>query len=409
MKTDIIWNENSIQELNIMENGKEVYQELYTSNNSYFFRHDGDKNIIPFYAIIGIRGRPLEEDLVIPITKDYLNNLTLKNLLDDKILSKKEDDALESLGLGNMIYFDRRLNGKLKKTFNQLRDLLSDPSADKEIYSEPLSFGKYQIKGHLIKDRIIDPTESVLSNLAYIEINSQIEGYNNVKQYVVRFKIDSHKKKSNNVEKNDMIRSKSLSRFGPFETPVIDYTAIKHDMMKIPVVKKRIDERKKWLPEYSEDDILFLIFSPIRFLRLKHMQKRLTKDYVEKGAKRAKPSIVKDIRENALFGGVWNYEDLEYLLQIDLLVENGIIVPTDFNYFSPPYGIVYKAVKNGVLIVGGIEHHFKSSKAYKQGHFITYVCNRKMGKEGTHVLLKYRDEIGNTNKVLTCAEMDEEN
>ena len=29
-----------------------------------------------------------------------------------------------------------------------------------------------------------------------------------------------------------------------------------------------------------------------------------------------------------------------------------------------------------------------------------------MGKEGTQVLIKFRDEIGNTNKVLTCAEMD---
>lgn len=393
-----------------MENGKEVYQELYTSNNSYFFRPDGDKNIIPFYAIIGIRGRPLEEDLVIPITKDYLNNLTLKNLLEDQIASKNEDNILESLMLDNMIYFDRRLNGILKKTFNQLRDLISDPSADKEIYSEPLNFGKLPIKGHLIKEKIVDLTESVLSNLAYIEINSYTEGYNNIKQYVVRFKIDSHKKKSNNVEKNNRIRSgsKTLSRFGPYETPVVDYTTVKHDMMKMPVIRKRIYERKKWLPEYSEEDILYLIFSPIRFLRLKHMQNRLIKDYVEKGVKKGKPSIVKDIRENALFGGVWSYEDLEYLLQIDLLVENGIIVPTDFNYFSPPYGIVYKAVKNGVMIVGGIEHHFQSSKAYKQGNFITYVCNRKMGKEGTQVLIKYRDEIGNTNKVLTCADMDEE-
>lgn len=393
-----------------MEDGEEVYQELYTSNNSYFFRSDGDKNLIPFYVIIGIRGRSFEEDLVIPVKKDYLDDLTLKNLLDDQILSKSEDAILESLQLGNMIYFDRRLNGTLKKTFNQLRDLMSDPSADKEIYSEPLNFGKLQIKGHLIKEKIVDTTESVLSNLAYIEINSQTEGYNNIKQYVVRFKIDSHKKKSNNIEKNNRTRSgsKALSKFGPFETSVTDYTTVKHEMMKMQVVKKRIDERKKWLSEYSEEDILFLIFSPIRFLRLKHMQNRLTKDYVEKGGKKNKPSIVKDIRENALFSGVWSYEDLEYLLQIDLLVENGIIVPTDFNYFSPPYGIVYKAVKNGVMIVGGIEHNFQSSKAYKQGHFITYVCNRKMGKEGTQVLIKYRDEIGNTNKVLTCAEMDEE-
>jgi len=177
-------------------------------------------------------------------------------------------------------------------------------------------------------------------------------------------------------------------------------------MMKIPVVKKRIDERKKWLPNYSDEDILFLIFSPVRFLRLKHMQNRLTKDYVEKGTKNIKPSVVKDIRENALFDGVWDYKDIEYLIQIDLLVENGILVPTDFNYFSPPYGIVYKVVKDGVLIIGGIEHHFQSAKAYKQGHFVTYTSNRKMGKEGTQVLIKYRDEIGNTNNMLTCADMD---
>ena len=394
-----------------MENSKEVYQELFTSNNSYFFRSDGDKNLIPFYVIIGIKGRPLEEDLVIPITKDYLDNLTLEKLLDDKIISKNEDAILESLQLGNMIEFDKKLSRTLKKTFNRLKDLMTDPSADKEIYSEPLNFGKLQIKGHLIKEKRVDLTESILLNLAYIEINSQAEGYNSIKQYVVRFKIDSHKKKRTIItEKNNRIKSisRSLSRFGPFETPVIDYTTVKHDMMKMSVVRKRIDERKKWLPGYSDEDILFLIFSPVRFLRLKHMQNRLTKGYSEKGVKKAKPSIVKDIRENALFDNVWDCKDIEYLLQIDLLVDNGIIVPTDFNYFSPPYGIVYKAVKDGVLIVGGIEHLFQSSKAYKQGHFITYVCNRKMGREGTQVLIKYREEIGNTNKVLTCAEMDEE-
>lgn len=410
-----------------MEKVREIYQELFTSNNSYFFKgreaskDARDKNDnIPFYITIGIKGRPFEEDLVIPVTKDYLDSLTLKKLLDDQIIDKNEDTILESLQLGNIVDFDRELNRKLKKTFNQLKYLMTNPSADKEIYSEPLNFGKWQIKGHLIKEKRVDLTELVLLNLVYIEINSPAEGYDSIKQYIVRFKIDSYKKKSNitkqysakaeycPIERKNRIVSnpKYQFRFGPFETPVTDYTTNKNDMMKIPVVKKRIEERKKWLPEYSNEDILFLIFSPVRFLRLKHMQNRLTKDYAEKGTKKAKPSIVKDIRENALFDGVWDYKDIEYLLQIDLLVENGILVPTDFNYFSPPYAIVYKAGKDGTLIVGGIEHNFQTSKAYKEGHFITYTSNRKMGKEGTQVLIKFRDEIGNTNKVLTCAEMD---
>lgn len=417
-----------------MEKIKEVYQELYTSN-SYFFKDDKDNNI-PFYIAIGIKRKPFEEDLVIHVTKDYLDNLTLKQLLDDQIIDKNEDTILESLQLGSIVDFDRKLNRKLKKTFNQLKDLITDPSADKEIYSEPLNFGQWRIKGHLIKEKRVDLTELVLLNLVYIEINSSAEGYNNIKQYIVRFKIDSYNKKKSNmknsnmlstkqyqttatcypakagycsVERNSPIVSKSIyqSRFGPFETPVIDYTTDKYDMMKIPVIKKRIDERKKWLPEYSDEDILFLIFSPIRFLRFKHMQNRLTKDYAEKGT-RTSPSIVNDIRKNALFDCVWDYKDIEYLLQIDLLVDNGILVPTDFSYYAPPYAIVYKAVKDGSLVIGGIEHNFSSSKAYKQGHFVTYTSNRKMGKEGTQVLIKFRDEIGNTNKVLTCAEIDEE-
>lgn len=404
-----------------MEKVREIYQELYTSNNSYFFKGNRDKNdnipfYIPFYIALGIKGRPFEEDLVIPVTKDYLDSLTLKKLLDDQIIDKDEDTILESLQLGNIVDFDRGLNRKLKKTFNQLKDLMTDPSVDKEIYSEPLNFGKWQIKGHLIKEKRVDLTELVLLNLVYIEINSPAEGYNSIKQYIVRFKIDSYNKKKSNITNSNMLsierknrivsNPKYQFRFGPFETPVTDYTTDKNDMMKIPVVKKRIEERKKWLPEYSNEDILFLIFSPVRFLRLKHMQNRLTKDYAEKGTKKAKPSIVKDIRENALFDGVWDYKDIEYLLQIDLLVDNGILVPTDFNYFSPPYAIVYKAGKDGTLIVGGIEHNFQTSKAYKEGHFITYTSNRKMGKEGTQVLIKFRYEIGNTNKVLTCAEMD---
>lgn len=398
-----------------MENIKEVYQELYTSNNSYFFRDNGDKNFnIPFYIAIGIKGRPFDEDLVIHVTKDYLNDLTLKKLLDDQIVNNNEDKLLENLN-NNIIHFDKELNRKLRKTFNQLKDLMTDSSADKEIYSTPLNLRKWQIIGHLVKEKRVDLTESILSNLIYLEINSPNEGYNNIQQYIVRFKIDSNQKKTNNIQRTNRIISNTIyqSRFGPFETPVMDYTIDKNDMMNIPVVKKRIDERKKWLSEYSDEDLLFLIFSPIRFLRFKHMQNRLTKEYVdsskilsEKGKKKSKPSIVNDIRQNALFDGLWDYKDLEYLLQIDLLVDNGIIVPTDFNYCFPPYSIVYKVIKDGALIVGGIEHYFNGSKEYRQGHFITYMCNKKMGKEGTQVLIKYRDEIGNTNKMLTCAEME---
>jgi hypothetical protein len=403
---------------------EEVYQELYTSNNSYFFRDDGNKNNIPFFISIGIMGKPFEEDLVIPVTKDYLKNLTLKKLLDDQIVDKNENAILESLQLGNIIDFDKKLNRELKNTFYSLKSLITDPSEDKEIYSEPLNFGKLETKGHLIKEKRVELNELVLLNLVYIEINSQTEGYNNIKQYIARFKIYSYNKKTKTVEKNNRIVSSSKQQFifGPFKTPVIGYTMNKYDMMRMSVVKKRIDERKKWLQEYSDEDILFLIFSPIRFLRFKHMQNRLTRDYVEedkektvmtvirsgKGTKTTKPSIVNDIKRNVLLDSIWEYDDLEYLLQIDLLVENGIIVPTDFNYSSPPYAIVYKVIKDGILTIRDIEHHFKSPKVNQEGHFITYMCNKKMGKDGTQVLIKYRDELGNTNKTLTCAEMDEQ-
>ncbi len=399
-----------------MEKIKEVYLEIYTSNNPYFFKDERDKSknipfYIPIYIAIGIKGRPFDEDLVIPVRRDYLDNLTLKKLFEDQIINKTEDATIESLQIGNIIFFDKELNRKLRKTYNRLKDLFADSSIDKEIYSEPLDFGKWELKGHLIKVKRVEPTELVLPNLAYIEVNSPSEGYNNIKQIIARFKIDSHNKnKSYNVERTSRIvpNNKYQYRFGPFETPVKDYTTDKNDMMKMPVVKKRIDERKKWLPEYKDEDILFLIFSPIRFLRFNHIQNRLTKSYSDKVTRKTKPSIVGDIKENALFDGLWEYNDIEYLLQIDLLVDNGIIVPTDFNYFSPPYAIVYKAIKDGVILVGGIEHYFQSSKPYKQGHFITYMSNRKMGKEGTQVLIKYRDEIGNTNKMLTCEEMDGE-
>lgn len=398
-----------------MEKIKEVYLELYTSNNSSFFKDERDKNqsalvYIPIYISIGIKGRPFDEDLVIPVTRDYLDNLTLKTLLEDQIINKNEDAIIESLQYGNVLDFDKELNRKLRKTFNRLKELSTDSSVDKEIYSEPLDFEKWEIKGHLIKVKRVEPTELVLPNLVYIEVNSPSEGYNNIKQIIVRFKIDSHNKnKPYNVERTPRIVSnKYQTRFGPFETPVKGYTTDKNDMMKIPAIKKRIDERKKWLPEYNDIDILFLIFSPIRFLRFNHIQNRLTKGYADKGTRKTKPSIVSDIRENALFDGVWDYKDIEYLLQIDLLVDNGVIVPTDFNYYSPPYTIVYKAIKDGVILVGGIEHYFQSSKPYKQGHFITYMSNKKMGKEGTQILIKFRDEIGNTNKMLTCAEMDGE-
>jgi hypothetical protein len=71
-------------------------------------------------------------------------------------------------------------------------------------------------------------------------------------------------------------------------------------------------------------------------------------------------------------------------------------------------------------MVGGIEHYFEGpkeeeiirdgikEKIRKPGHFITYTCMKKMGSEGTQVLIKYQNEIGTTNKMLTCKEMDME-
>ena len=388
-----------------MEKTKEVYQELFTPNNSYFFsRAGGDA---PFYLAIGIKGRPFEEDLVIPVTKEYLEGLTVKNILDDHILNNNEDAILENLQLGGMLEFDRKLYITLKKTFNQLKELITDSSADKEIYSEPLNFGKCELTGHLIKEKRLELDELALLNLVYVEIKS--ECYNYIKQYIVRFKVHSNKKKSNNnlERKNKIVSSKFQYRFGPFETQVMDYSTDKNSMIKIPVIRKRIDERAKWLPKYPDYDMLYLIFSPIRFLRFNLLQKRLNTEKGDKNkSNNTKPSIVDDIRENALLDGIWDYKDIEYLLQIDLLVENGIVVPTDFNYCYPPYATVYKAIKDGILIVGGIEHYFNSSKEHRQGHFITYVCNKKMGRDGTQVLIKARDEIGNTNKMSTCAEMD---
>lgn len=155
------------------------------------------------------------------------------------------------------------------------------------------------------------------------------------------------------------------------------------------------------------------------------MQNRLIRNYIEgnktkPSISKARPSIVSDIKDNALLGGVWEYKDIEYLTQIDMLIDNGIIVATDFNYYSPPYSILYKAIEDGILIIGGIEHHFESPKVYeinkdglieeirKPGHFITYTCMKKMGSEGTQVLIKYQNEIGTTNRMITCKEMDME-
>lgn len=407
--------ETKKEEINL-EKVKEIYQELYSQDNPYFKNREN----IPYYIVIGIKGKSFEDDLAIPITKDYLQtSLTLKKLLEEHILNKNEDTILASLQLGDIIDVDASLRQKLKKTFNELKNSLANSPLEMEIYSEPLDFGpEWQIKGHNIKQKKVNLDDFILENLMYIEINSPTEGYTNVKQYMVRLKIDSIKIREELSKTKVIVRSKEEGKFGPIETPVINYTPEKSKIMKMPVVKTRIEQRKKWLQTYSEEDLFYLIFSPIRFLRFKHMQNKLIKDYVEGG--KSKPSIISDIRENALLGGVWEYKDIEYLMQIDLLVSNGIIVSTDFNYCSPPYSVLYKAIKDGVLMVGGIEHNFEcpkeeeiikddiKEKIKKPGHFITYTCMKKMGSEGTQVLIKYQNEIRTTNRMLTCKEMDME-
>ena len=410
--------ETKKEEINLKK-VKEVYQELYNPDNPSFFMEG-----IPYYIVIGIRGRSFEDDLAIPVTKNNIEN-SLEKFLALYIYNKNEDSILESLNIGNIIEVDASLRQKLKKTFNELKDLLIEKQF--EIFSEPLELGAdWQKKGQPILEKKVNLEDSILKYLFCISINAPEEGYINIKQYMAHFKFGQKMIDRSRSIPISIIQKEERSerfRFKPIET-FIDYEPDKSKIMKIPAVNKRIKERKKWLP-YSENDLFYLIFAPIRFLRFKHTQNRLIKNYIEQNKtkpsiSKARPSIVSDIRDNALLGGVWEYKDIEYLTQIDMLVDNGIIVPTDFNYFSPPYSTIYKAIKDGVLIVGGIEHNFECSKEeemtidgiknikQRPGHFITYTCMKKMGSEGTQVLIKYQNEIGTTNRMITCKEMDME-
>ena len=409
--------ETKKEEINLKK-VKEVYQELYNPDNPSFFM-----DYIPYYIVIGIKDKSFEDDLAIPVTKNNIEKFTLNQFLKLYILDKNEDTILDSLNIGNIIEVDTILRQKLKKTFNELKDLLNEKQF--EIFSEPLELGvDWQKKGQPILEKKVNLEDPILKYLMYISINAPEESYINIKQYMAHFKFEQKI-----VERFDrpisIIRKeeRSRERFKSIET-VIDYKPDKFKIMKIPAVRKRIEERKKWLP-YSEYDLFYLIFAPIRFLRFKHMQNRLIRNYIEgnktkPSISKARPSIVSDIKDNALLGGVWEYKDIEYLTQIDMLIDNGIIVATDFNYYSPPYSILYKAIEDGILIIGGIEHHFESPKVYeinkdglieeirKPGHFITYTCMKKMGSEGTQVLIKYQNEIGTTNRMITCKEMDME-
>ncbi len=391
---------------------KEVYQELYNSDNPSFFREG-----VPYYIVIGIKGKSFEEDLAINITRDNIEKFTCNKFLQLYILDKDEDSFFKFLDIRNIIEVDPILRQKLKKTFNDIKGVII--GGEYEIISEPINLGSdWKKKGQPILERKVSLDDSMLKYLMFVSINSPEENYNNVKQYMAHFKIQSRIKQNSEIiikeERSKDKEERSKEEFKPIET-IIDYEADKNIIMKIPAVKRRIEERKKWLP-YSDEDLFYLIFAPIRFLRFKHMQNRLIKNYIENG--KAKPPIVSDIKENALLDGVWEYKDIEYLVQIDMLVENGIIVPTDFNFCSPPYSVIYKAIKDGVLMVGGIEHHFECTKEEeiikngikekirKPGHFITYTCMKKMGSEGTQVLIKYQNEIGTTNRMITCKEMD---
>ena len=409
--------ETKKEEINLKK-VKEVYQELYNPDNPSFFM-----DYIPYYIVIGIKDKSFEDDLAIPVTKNNIEKFTLNQFLKLYILDKNEDTILDSLNIGNIIEVDTILRQKLKKTFNELKDLLNEKQF--EIFSEPLELGvDWQKKGQPILEKKVNLEDPILKYLMYISINAPEESYINIKQYMAHFKFEQKI-----VERFDrpisIIRKeeRSRERFKSIET-VIDYKPDKFKIMKIPAVRKRIEERKKWLP-YSEYDLFYLIFAPIRFLRFKHMQNRLIRNYIEgnktkPSISKARPSIVSDIKDNALLGGVWEYKDIEYLTQIDMLIDNGIIVATDFNYYSPPYSILYKAIEDGILTIGGIEHHFESPKVYeinkdglieeirKPGHFITYTCMKKMGSEGTQVLIKYQNEIGTTNRMITCKEMDME-
>lgn len=72
--------------------------------------------------------------------------------------------------------------------------------------------------------------------------------------------------------------------------------------------------------------------------------------------------LSQDIREEVMVRGRWRPEELEYLEEIDRLLEEDLIDEQKSRWASSPFPPTYRALRNGKLVIQGKEFPFRKGQ-----------------------------------------------
>ncbi len=86
--------------------------------------------------------------------------------------------------------------------------------------------------------------------------------------------------------------------------------------------------------------------------------------------------LEQDVRFNVMRGRPWKNEDIEYMKEIKRLLDAGVIRRTTSYWFGSPFPTIFKAIKDGLMTVGGKKYKFKD------GDEIVWQCQMSREAQG---------------------------
>ncbi|MFW9897103.1 MAG: hypothetical protein ACFFD7_14960 [Candidatus Thorarchaeota archaeon] len=105
-----------------------------------------------------------------------------------------------------------------------------------------------------------------------------------------------------------------------------------------------------------------------------------------------------DIKFNVMRGRAWNKDELEYAVEIERLLKQGIIKEKESYWWISPHPTVYKAKKRGYIHINGKNYNFV------KGNDITFQC--RMAREQRNLNAPFLiKRFTPTNNSMLCGEM----
>ncbi|MFQ5888410.1 MAG: hypothetical protein ACE5HY_06915, partial [Candidatus Hydrothermarchaeales archaeon] len=85
--------------------------------------------------------------------------------------------------------------------------------------------------------------------------------------------------------------------------------------------------------------------------------------------------LERDIRNSVMSGKPWRSEDIEYLKEVQRLVDEGIIEEEASRWAVSPFPPVYRALRSGEMTIGGRRYTFK------KGEQLVFQCRMEQEKK----------------------------